>query len=113
MSEHQPRVMCQKCKSLFDADDWMVNVCPLCARKARWLKLCPPDYQETDPARISCEKRARVLSWTYGRKGLLLVGPTRGGKTRLASGEWPGYQRGLMSLVLPDCAGHELKGAEE
>lgn len=50
---------------------------------------CPADYQEFDPAkleRMTGNEAAiqRVLGWQHARKGLLLSGPSRRGKTRSA-----------------------------
>lgn len=69
-------------------------VCPVCmdlenkrsARSHIWAEKCPPLYRGTDLSLIPCETEAlqSVLSWTYGARGLLLAGPTGGGKTRLA-----------------------------
>jgi len=50
--------------------------------EAVWQSVCPPLYRMTDPARLPQDKLADVLSWEYGAKGLLLIGPTGGGKTR-------------------------------
>lgn len=51
-----------------------------------WERICPALYRDTDPNRLSCqpEGKAAVLSWQYGPKGLLIGGPPRTGKTRLA-----------------------------
>ena len=49
-----------------------------------WKAICPPLYQQTDPARLPQDKSAQVLAWEYGPKGLLLIGPTGTGKTRAA-----------------------------
>ena len=56
----------------------------LAGREQLYLHLCPPLFRETDPFRLDQEKLQDVLSWTYGPKGLLLVGPTDRGKTRMA-----------------------------
>lgn len=53
-------------------------------RAERFRSLCPPLYQQTDPARLPPDKLAAVTGWQYGPKGLLLVGPTGTGKTRCA-----------------------------
>lgn len=47
-----------------------------------WQSFCPPLYRITDPARLPQDKLADVLSWEYGSEGLLLIGPSGGGKTR-------------------------------
>jgi len=49
----------------------------------RFGKLCPPLYQESDESRFPQEWE-RVKQWKYGPKGLLLVGPTRTSKSRMA-----------------------------
>jgi DNA replication protein DnaC len=46
-------------------------------------KLCPPLYQESDETRFPTEWD-RIKQWKYGPKGLLLVGPTRTCKSRMA-----------------------------
>jgi DNA replication protein DnaC len=49
---------------------------------------CPADYREFDPSRIEIKGNeaalARVTGWKHDRKGLLLSGPSRRGKTRSA-----------------------------
>jgi len=49
---------------------------------------CPADYQEFDIQKLAITGNEaaiqRVLSWQHGRKGLLLTGPSRRGKTRSA-----------------------------
>lgn len=54
------------------------------ARTARFEKLCPPLYRQTDAARLTAVTLAKVMAWNHGPKGLLLVGPTGTGKTRCA-----------------------------
>jgi hypothetical protein len=51
-----------------------------------WERICPPLFRDSDPARLPCSPtiRDRVLGWQCGPKGLLLGGPPRTGKTRLA-----------------------------
>lgn len=53
-------------------------------REDAFRRLCPPLYQQTDPARLPQQHLAAVNAWKYGPKGLLLVGPTGTGKTRCA-----------------------------
>ena len=56
------------------------------ARAERWRNLCPPAYHATnfaDPRLAhNAAQLAKVLGWQYGPRGLLLAGPTGGGKTR-------------------------------
>jgi DNA replication protein DnaC len=48
-----------------------------------WDHLCPLEYRNTNLDRLpNLEKFEQVQTWQYGPKGLLLVGPTRSGKTR-------------------------------
>jgi DNA replication protein DnaC len=52
-------------------------------REFDWDHLCPPKYRNTILEQLP--KRAKfeeVQKWQYGPMGLLLVGPTRSGKTR-------------------------------
>src|SRR5262249_3555894 len=54
-------------------------------RRRAWEQLCPPEYRNTIPERLpKPAKFEEVQKWQYGPKGLLLVGPTRRGKTRAA-----------------------------
>jgi DNA replication protein DnaC len=51
--------------------------------ESNWDYLCPPEYQNTIPERLpNRAKFEEVQKWQYGSTGLLLVGPTRSGKTR-------------------------------
>src|SRR5258708_29058326 len=78
------------------------TVCAACAEAAqtkeqpkersRWERLCPELYRYTDLARLEDDLRRQsydeqwiqdVLRWQYGSQGLLLVGPTGVGKSRL------------------------------
>ena len=50
-----------------------------------WEDLCPPEYRNTSYERLpNPAKFDQVQNWQYGPVGLLLVGPTRRGKTRAA-----------------------------
>jgi DNA replication protein DnaC len=52
-----------------------------------WRSLCPPEYRDTCPERLpNIEKFKQAQNWRYGPKGLVLLGPTRRGKTRAAWG---------------------------
>jgi len=72
------------------------TVCPACAepgttsqpdsmpRKTKWQRLCPPFYQRDLPRAIRTRPWVDdVLGWQYGPQGLLLVGKTGTGKTRV------------------------------
>ena len=55
------------------------------ALERSWKYLCPPGYRNTNPAKLpKLPKFEEVQKWKYGPMGLLLVGPTRRGKTRSA-----------------------------
>lgn len=53
--------------------------------KARWNEMCPPIYRETDSVRLDQEKLKQVLEWKFNKNGILMLGPTRKGKTRIAT----------------------------
>ena len=56
-----------------------------------WKFLCPPGYRNTISEQLPNVARfEQVQKWQYGPVGLLLVGPTRSGKTRSA---WKLLQR--------------------
>jgi DNA replication protein DnaC len=75
-----------------DVDRFIAEQLPaLEARRAQerlqlsWKQLCPPGYQDTSIERLpNASKFQDVQAWTYGSKGLILLGPTRSGKTRSA-----------------------------
>jgi len=53
------------------------------AHRKAWEDLCPAEYRNTNYARLpNPEKFEQVQKWQYGPVGLLVVGPTRRGKTR-------------------------------
>jgi DNA replication protein DnaC len=55
----------------------------LSARRMSWNSLCPPGYRNTISDQLpNVAKFEEVQKWQYGPKGLLVVGPTRRGKTR-------------------------------
>jgi DNA replication protein DnaC len=65
-------------------------------RLASFNRICPPLYRETEPTLLPCgmETVGKVLAWRFADgKGLLLYGPPRAGKTRLA---WMLARRCLM-----------------
>jgi DNA replication protein DnaC len=99
---------CKKCNSEFTApDDPVLNrftpFCPVCAtaqletdaaverkrldheREIQWQSLCPPAFRDTVVEKLPNPARAaEILSWNYGKTGLLLHGRTRTGKSRCA-----------------------------
>ena len=59
---------------------------PECSRRKYWQKLCPPLYQETDPARLPAQAAGylpKILNHPWNPRGIILNGPTRTGKSRL------------------------------
>src|SRR5262249_5860646 len=54
-----------------------------CRLQSEWKDLCPPGYRNTVPEQLpKLQKFQEVQKWQYGPMGLLVVGPTRRGKTR-------------------------------
>lgn len=51
----------------------------------RWKHICPPLYAQTEVHKLPHpSKHERVMRWTFGPKGLILIGATRTGKSRCA-----------------------------
>jgi DNA replication protein DnaC len=48
-----------------------------------WKRICPDLYQRTDLSRLTAPWVEQILSWQKGAKGLLVVGDTGAGKTRV------------------------------
>lgn len=49
----------------------------------KWEKICPVRFRDTESAKLpDAAAMEAVLSWVYGRDGLLCHGPTGKGKTR-------------------------------
>ena len=85
------------------------------SRLAAWKKICPPDFQATDISRLPIPAKAQeILSWNYGRKGLLLHGKTGKGKSRCA---WLLCERifysGKSIQILGAMSGFEYAGVFE
>lgn len=106
------KLTCQKCGVLFDwecpgrkdipkvlfaADGKTLCFVPGCCKGCllttlqpktdwaaqRWLKLCPPMYQNTEVERLpNLEVSSNIIGWEYQSKGLLIHGATGTGKTR-------------------------------
>lgn len=54
-------------------------------RKSQWERICPPIYQETDPARINPKCLKAAMEWSLEHAdGLGFIGGTGAGKTRAA-----------------------------
>src|SRR5215467_4156809 len=52
-------------------------------RRRAWKELCPAEYCNTCPEQLpNAEKFEQVQNWQYGPQGLVVLGPTRRGKTR-------------------------------
>lgn len=71
-------MICPACHHNVDFNSHTVATC----RYLSWRSICPPLYQDTDPAKLP-EAGRSVLGWT-GPRGLLLGGPAGRGKTRTA-----------------------------
>lgn len=50
----------------------------------RWARICPPQYDDTDTARLPRPYQIIIQSWKFGCKGLGLQGAAGKGKTRTA-----------------------------
>jgi hypothetical protein len=53
------------------------------AALARWTRICPPLYQDTDVARLPQGVLKGLLDWKYSPSGVVLYGATGKQKTRL------------------------------
>lgn len=118
---------CDICGNLWEAD-WgpdtspfpAIETCDLCRTKHAaqvFHEHCPPLYRESDPAVLPTEAREKAMAWVYGQtpgpRGLVLVGPSRVGKTRIM---WMVIRNVLRlakptpSLMAFNCVsfGHEL-----
>lgn len=63
-----------------------LEICKPCKTsdsEALYLKLCPEEYQDTDPARLPLAQYEKAMQWKMNPKGLLLTGVTGKGKTRI------------------------------
>ena len=101
---------CRECAKPFEVPTFIpasiaakVHVCPSCSerhaaetsrraieqsqavRLARWKQICPPEFLQTDPNKLPCQRQYRtVMNWICGHRGLVLHGPTGQGKSRCA-----------------------------
>ncbi len=113
-----PPAICDRCDAQVeqerrDADAARVQQ----ARRAAWLKVCPPLYRDTDLDRlppIRPDVVEKVITWQMGPRGLVLHGPTGTGKTRLV---WKLLERlhhhqGIKFRYFgPSDFGHQVKRA--
>lgn len=51
--------------------------------EARWAKVCPPLFQNTNPALLPQTPLQKALQWRYQHQGLVFHGDTGTGKTRI------------------------------
>lgn len=61
--------------------------CSSCAHIRRadlFTHICPSLYQKTDVARLPASQLSQAMAWKYGPKGLILLGETGTGKSRVA-----------------------------
>lgn len=58
--------------------------CGLHRRTERFTKTCPSLYQKTDATRLPVAQLKKALAWKYSGRGLILLGETGVGKTRVA-----------------------------
>ena len=76
---------------------------------ARWLEYCPPSFQDTDLAKLPYQiVTEKVLAWEYQKRGMILYGKTRSGKTRTA---WllvkKQFEAGRTARVMDSMSGFE------
>jgi DNA replication protein DnaC len=81
------KTKCDGCQKEFEQNYWETQTkCQPCRhgeiQEVWWKSICPPLYQESDPARLP--RLPEVMKWTYGSRGLILMGKTGAGKTRCA-----------------------------
>jgi DNA replication protein DnaC len=109
-SKETETLACSECFQPFESEVYVIggrklrfnNLCDECAEKEQkryeeqqekdeaasrlmaFTSMCPPLYQDTDPARIYAPYVQAVDSWQFGPQGLILVGPAGKGKSRAA-----------------------------
>ena len=77
-------VMCPACAA--SAEGQRLRLHATTWREQQFARLCPPCFQDTEPAKLPCaERSAGALAWKYGKRGLNLFGVPATGKTRTAS----------------------------
>lgn len=63
-------------------------------RLSRWPLVCPRTFLDTDRDRLPHQPLSEALAWHPGANGLLFVGPSRTGKTRIA---WEGLKNQYLA----------------
>lgn len=70
-----------------DRPDERFGECPQCSTKRRtesFQKICPSLYQKSETSRLPEAQLKKALEWQYGPRGLILLGDTGKGKSRVA-----------------------------
>ena len=128
------KIICSQCTAEFERDVPpefngfpVFKICPACMESnaavrrceteksdrakslAMWQELCPPAFQDTDLANLPFPKvSADTLAWRGGKRGLILYGKTRSGKTRTA---WllvkQQFETGQTARVMDSMSGFE------
>ena len=78
-------------------------------RMIDWLRICPPAFRETEMEKLPKKSVTdHALKWEFGRRGIVLFGPTRSGKTRTA---WlllkKMHMQGKRIMVMDSMSGFE------
>jgi DNA replication protein DnaC len=58
--------------------------CGRARRAAKFLTICPPLYQKTEASRLPAAQLTKAMEWQYSPRGLILLGETGKGKSRVA-----------------------------
>lgn len=61
--------------------------CPDCSkirRENKFNEICPSLYQKSDISRLPAQQLTKALDWKYGPRGMILLGDTGKGKSRVA-----------------------------
>lgn len=86
-------VRCKTCNKTWNekSPHWLagqrLGQCEDCRKieaEESFTKLCPPLYQKTDPARLPAAQLTAALQWKLGPRGLIMLGETGLGKSRVA-----------------------------
>ncbi len=98
-SEAQPKptvfdnIACRSCNntwtvpSKYDSPGSYTGECQSCAeirREKKFDELCPKLYQKNDLNRLPSQELKQAMDWKLGPKGLILIGDTGLGKSRVA-----------------------------